>query len=65
MAHQVREHIEEQGQDLYEQVSALEIEGMVAKRAASLYKVGRSRDWLKIKTHAGRALEAHRRRHLE
>jgi ATP-dependent DNA ligase len=42
----------------------LELEGIVAKRADSTYTAGRSSQWLKIKTRAGRAREAIRLRHL-
>lgn len=40
------------GRWVFEQVEAHGFEGMVAKRLASTYQRGRSRDWLKIK-HAG------------
>jgi len=39
----------EDGAWLYRQVLALELEGVVAKRAGSTYKGGLSYDWLKIK----------------
>jgi bifunctional non-homologous end joining protein LigD len=48
------------GVALLEQAERLGLEGIVAKRAASPYVAGRSRDWVKIKTSHGRA-EAERR----
>ncbi len=40
------------GQALFEAAQEQRLEGLIAKRADSLYAVGRrSRDWLKIKTH--------------
>lgn len=39
----------EDGTWLYDQVLALQLEGVVAKRAGSAYTSGRSPDWLKIK----------------
>jgi bifunctional non-homologous end joining protein LigD len=58
-------HIGERGENLYAQVAKLEVEGIVAKRADSPYKAGKSKDWLKIKTPAGKAMEDHRLRHLK
>ena len=43
------EHFEEQGEALYEQVVQLGLEGIVAKKADSPYRSGRSSDWLKIR----------------
>ena len=43
------EHIEKAGEAMYEQVSSLGMEGLVAKRADSRYVSGRSDDWLKIR----------------
>lgn len=41
-------HIEEYGRALWEQVEAQSLEGMVAKRADSGYRSGRSSWWLKV-----------------
>lgn len=41
--------IVEAGEWVFEQVQQYGFEGMVAKRLASTYRAGRSRDWLKIK----------------
>jgi ATP-dependent DNA ligase len=57
------QHIEERGEELFAEVKRLELEGMVAKEASSAYAAGRSRQWLKIKTAAGRAREAKRMEH--
>nr|WP_238327687.1 hypothetical protein [Paraburkholderia mimosarum] len=37
------------GDWVFEQVKALDLEGMVGKRLAAPYQAGRSREWLKIK----------------
>jgi ATP-dependent DNA ligase len=41
-------------EELFQHAADLGLEGVVAKRADSAYVAGRSRDWLKIKTAAGR-----------
>jgi bifunctional non-homologous end joining protein LigD len=43
------EHFETKGEALYQQVVQLGLEGIVAKRADSTYRGGRSADWLKIR----------------
>ncbi|HEX4574660.1 MAG TPA: non-homologous end-joining DNA ligase, partial [Gemmatimonadales bacterium] len=43
------EHFAKDGQALYEQVVALGLEGIVAKKADSSYRAGRSPHWLKIR----------------
>jgi bifunctional non-homologous end joining protein LigD len=46
------DHIEEKGKAFFEEIRKRGLEGMVAKRAASLYQAGRrGPNWLKIKTH--------------
>jgi bifunctional non-homologous end joining protein LigD len=46
------DHVETEGELLFEQVVALELEGIIAKKANSKYAIGsRSKDWLKIKNH--------------
>ncbi|HSE22297.1 MAG TPA: hypothetical protein VLB68_11600, partial [Pyrinomonadaceae bacterium] len=47
------DHVIEKGLDLFAALEAKQLEGMVAKRADSLYVPGRSKDWLKVKTRAG------------
>jgi bifunctional non-homologous end joining protein LigD len=44
------DHFETEGEVLYEQVQRLGLEGIVAKRAESPYRAGRSATWLKIRT---------------
>jgi bifunctional non-homologous end joining protein LigD len=44
------DHFEEDGELLYQQVRRMGLEGILAKRAASLYRSGRSADWQKIRT---------------
>jgi bifunctional non-homologous end joining protein LigD len=48
------DHVIESGLDLFAALEAQQLEGMVAKRADSLYLPGRSNCWLKVKTSAGR-----------
>ncbi|MGH7672252.1 MAG: DNA ligase D [Gemmatimonadales bacterium] len=43
------DHLEAQGEALYEQVVQLGLEGIVAKKADSAYRGGRSAHWLKIR----------------
>jgi len=43
------EHFAKNGEALYEQVVSLGLEGIVAKKADSPYRSGRSSDWLKIR----------------
>jgi bifunctional non-homologous end joining protein LigD len=46
------EHIEERGRAFFEAASERGLEGIIAKSAASPYRMGmRSHDWLKIRTH--------------
>ena len=44
------DHFEEDGDTLYQHVQQLKLEGIVAKRADSAYKPGRTPVWLKIRT---------------
>jgi bifunctional non-homologous end joining protein LigD len=43
------DHVVEQGKALLEVAAEQRLEGIVAKKMASAYTVGRSRDWIKIK----------------
>jgi bifunctional non-homologous end joining protein LigD len=43
------EHFETKGEALYEQVVRLGLEGIMAKKADSVYRAGRSPNWLKIR----------------
>ena len=44
------DHVEEEGKAVYEQVTALDLEGIVGKKADSPYRAGqRSRDWVKVR----------------
>ena len=54
------QHVGEMGQRLYEAACGLNLEGIVAKRADSLYIAGRSRDWIKIRTPEGREMQDRR-----
>lgn len=48
------DYVVEHGKDLFSAAEELGLEGIVAKKADSLYVGGRTRDWLKIKTRIGR-----------
>jgi bifunctional non-homologous end joining protein LigD len=54
------QYIGEQGIRLYEAAASLGLEGIVAKRTDAPYKAGRSSDWLKIRTPAGRHAQTKR-----
>jgi bifunctional non-homologous end joining protein LigD len=43
------DHVEERGEDLFGEIGRLGLEGMVAKRASSFYREGRSADWVKFR----------------
>lgn len=43
------DHIEEVGLPFFQEVQRMGLEGVMAKRAESRYRPGRSRDWLKLK----------------
>jgi bifunctional non-homologous end joining protein LigD len=43
------DHIATQGEAMYEQVTAMRLEGLVAKKADSPYRSGRSTSWYKIR----------------
>jgi bifunctional non-homologous end joining protein LigD len=44
------DHVEERGEAVYEQVTALDLEGIVGKKASSPYRSGqRSKDWVKVR----------------
>jgi bifunctional non-homologous end joining protein LigD len=46
------DHVTEVGKDVFKHAIAMDLEGIIAKRADSKYTPGkRSRDWLKIKNH--------------
>jgi bifunctional non-homologous end joining protein LigD len=46
----------EHGEELYREACEKGLEGVIAKRADSPYRDGRSRDWLKLKCHAEQEL---------
>jgi bifunctional non-homologous end joining protein LigD len=45
-------HRNERGEEMFREACAKGLEGVIAKRADSAYRSGRSRDWLKFKCHA-------------
>lgn len=44
------DHFEREGEAVFEQVRKLDLEGMIAKKADSPYRAGRSSAWLKVRT---------------
>ena len=48
------DHVAGNGEGLFEKLEALNVEGMVMKRKDSVYAFSRCRDWLKVKTVAGK-----------
>jgi len=49
------EHVEAEGERLFSQLEAMQLEGMVCKRRDSVYAFARSKLWVKVKTASGRA----------
>jgi ATP-dependent DNA ligase len=54
------QYIGEGGTRLYAAVCGLGLEGVVGKRADSRYKAGRSGDWIKVRTPAGKSVQEKR-----
>jgi bifunctional non-homologous end joining protein LigD len=54
------DYVPEKGVEFFEAAAEMALEGVVAKRADSPYRPGRSLDWVKIKTAAGRARDEER-----
>jgi len=52
--------VEQEGELLFEIATKLSLEGVMAKRSDSVYKAGRTRNWLKIKTAIGKEREGER-----
>jgi bifunctional non-homologous end joining protein LigD len=50
------QHRNERGEELFREACQKGLEGLIAKRADSPYRPGRSRDWLKLKCHAEQEL---------
>jgi bifunctional non-homologous end joining protein LigD len=48
------DHVTGSGERLFDKLEALQLEGMVMKRKDSVYAFMRCRDWLKVRTSAGR-----------
>jgi bifunctional non-homologous end joining protein LigD len=54
------DHISGDGEALFQKLEALNLEGMVMKRKDSVYSGLKSRDWLKVRTSAGKTTIAKR-----
>lgn len=48
---QFADHVEQRGEDFFRAAESLQVEGMVAKKADSRYRAGRSADWIKVRAH--------------
>lgn len=48
---QFADHIAERGEDFFRAAEALNVEGMVGKKADAKYRAGRSADWIKVRAH--------------
>jgi bifunctional non-homologous end joining protein LigD len=46
---QFADHVFDRGEDFFRAAEALEVEGMVGKKADSKYRAGRSADWIKVR----------------
>ena len=51
---------EQEGEVLFEVTNQLRLEGVIAIRSHSIYRAGKTADWLKIKTAFGKEREAKR-----
>lgn len=47
---QYADHIHDRGEDFFHAAEALQVEGMVGKKADSRYRAGRSADWIKVRS---------------
>jgi ATP-dependent DNA ligase len=56
------EHMEGDGPTVFAHACKMGLEGIVSKRLGSLYRSGRSRDWLKSKNPAAPAVKREARR---
>jgi bifunctional non-homologous end joining protein LigD len=54
------DYVEREGEVLFEVTNQLRLEGVMAKRCNSIYRAGKTTDWLKIKTAIGKEREAKR-----
>jgi ATP-dependent DNA ligase len=54
------QYIGEQGRRLYDAAADLKLEGILAKKADSPYRRGRTPNWIKIKTAHGRHIDEER-----
>ena len=46
---QFADHVADRGEDFFRAAEALDVEGMVGKKADSRYRAGRSADWIKVR----------------
>jgi bifunctional non-homologous end joining protein LigD len=46
---QFADHVFDRGEDFFRAAEALDVEGMVGKKAGSKYRAGRSADWIKVR----------------
>jgi bifunctional non-homologous end joining protein LigD len=48
---QYADHVADRGEEFFAAASALDVEGMIGKKADAKYRAGRSADWIKVRTH--------------
>jgi bifunctional non-homologous end joining protein LigD len=48
---QYADHVADRGEEFFAAAAALDVEGMIAKKADAKYRAGRSADWIKVRTH--------------
>lgn len=53
-------HLGESGEKLFQAADQLGLEGVIGKRANSLYRAGRTPNWVKVKTAHGRHVDEER-----
>src|SRR4051812_34601071 len=54
------DYVEQEGEVLFEVTNQLRLEGVMAKRCSSIYRAGKTADWLKVKTAIGKERESKR-----
>jgi bifunctional non-homologous end joining protein LigD len=54
------QHVGENGEKLFEAADQLGLEGVIGKQADSVYRAGRTPNWVKVKTVHGRHIDEER-----
>jgi bifunctional non-homologous end joining protein LigD len=56
----ISEHTDEDGATIFRQACKMGLEGIVSKRLSTPYRLGPSRDWIKVKNPDSAAMARHR-----